>query len=142
MQIVSERQIEIRDESDIVEARKAGRDMAKEIGFRAVDCIKVATAISELARNIYLYAQTGTIVIRLVEDRESGRGISIAARDNGPGIGDLDLVMRDGYSTSKGLGLGLPGTRRLMDVFELESRSGLGTEVRVAKWLDGKPDVK
>jgi serine/threonine-protein kinase RsbT len=137
MEIVSEKRVEIRDEGDIVVARKTGRDMAQEVGFRAVDCTKVATAISELARNIFLYAQVGTIVIRIVIDEDARKGIQIAARDSGPGIKDLDLVMRDGYTTSKGLGLGLPGTKRLMDDFELESESGQGTEVRVGKWLNG-----
>jgi serine/threonine-protein kinase RsbT len=132
---MSEAKLEIQNENDIVTARKKGRDIAGEIGFRAVDRAKIATAISELARNIFLYAQGGFILIRVVSDNGTKSGIEIIARDTGPGIQDIDLVMRDGYTTSNGLGLGLPGTKRLMDEFELKSEPGTGTTVRVGKWL-------
>jgi serine/threonine-protein kinase RsbT len=132
---MSEAKLEIHNENDIVTARKRGRDIAGEIGFKAVDCAKIATAISELARNIFLYTRGGVILIRVVSDNGTKSGIEIIASDTGPGIEDIDLVMRDGYTTSNGLGLGLPGTKRLMDEFELKSEPGTGTTVRVGKWL-------
>lgn len=128
-------QIDINIEDDIVLARKAGRELAQEIGFRNLDCIKIATAISELARNIFLYAKKGSIGIVLLVVNDQPRGVEITATDNGPGIKDLSLVMRDGFSTSNGLGLGLPGTRRLMDHFEISSEPGRGTTIKVNKLL-------
>jgi serine/threonine-protein kinase RsbT len=95
----------------------------------------IATAISEIARNIVKFAHRGEIVIRLIE--ESGRcGVTVIARDAGPGIADVPDAMRDGYSTYRGLGLGLPGARRLMDEFDVVSEVGKGTTVRMAKWRD------
>lgn len=131
----SDQLIEIRHESDIVTARKMGRDVAIAIGFRAVDCAKIATAISELTRNILLYAGAGTVLVKTVEGVTGRIGIEVTAEDSGPGIQDIDVVMRDGYSTSKGLGLGLPGTKRLMDEFEVASKFGEGTTVKVSKWF-------
>ena len=93
----------------------------------------IATAISELARNIVQYAQRGEIILSVVEG--SRRGIQIVARDQGPGIPDLELAMRDGYSTGGSLGLGLPGARRLMDEFAIDSEVGKGTTVSMRKWL-------
>lgn len=126
--------IDIITEWDIVAARQIGRNIAKEIGFGTVDQARIATAISELARNIYLYARAGEIVIERLED--AGKtGISITATDKGPGIDDVRKVMEDGYSTSGGLGAGLPGVRRLMDHIEIQSSIGKGTTVKVEKWL-------
>ncbi len=122
-------------EDDIVTARSTGREIAKTIGFRLLDCTLVATAISELARNITLYAGQGLITIHVLQKDGETKGLEIVATDTGPGIGDLDIVMRDGYSTSQGLGLGLPGTRRLMDTFQIESELGRGTEIKATKWL-------
>jgi serine/threonine-protein kinase RsbT len=93
----------------------------------------VATAISELARNIVRYAVRGEIILRLVQNNGK-RGIEVVAADDGPGIADIGLAMQDGYSTSGGLGLGLPGTRRLMDDFEITSDFGKGTTVTVRRW--------
>lgn len=135
MTATSDQLIEIRRESDIVSARKTGRDVASAIGFQAVDCAKIATAISELTRNILLYAGNGTVLVKAVEAPSGRVGIEVTAEDSGPGIRDIDVVMRDGYSTSKGLGLGLPGTKRLMDEFEVASQQGRGTTVKVSKWL-------
>jgi len=129
-----ERVIPIRTDLDIVTARVAGRELAKEMGFGVIDQARIATAISELARNVVLYTEGGEVVIRVVEDR-GRRGIEVVCRDEGPGIEDIEVVMRDGYSTSRGLGMGLPGTKRLMDEFEIESKVGVGTTVRVRKWL-------
>lgn len=126
--------VEIKLESDIVLARKAGRELAEELGFGAVDCIKIATAISELARNIFLYAKTGTVTVTQVEVEGRKKGVEVVAEDSGPGIADISKAMRDGYSTSDGLGLGLPGTQRLMDEFELKSETGKGTSIRTVKW--------
>ncbi|MGM9950565.1 MAG: anti-sigma regulatory factor [Lysinibacillus sp.] len=126
--------IDIITEWDIVAARQIGRNIAKEIGFGTVDQARITTAISELARNIYLYARAGEIVIEPLEDAAKN-GISITAIDKGPGIGDVRKVMEDGYSTSGGLGAGLPGVRRLMDHIEIQSSMGKGTTVKVEKWL-------
>lgn len=126
--------IDILTEWDIVEARQLGRTEAKQIGFGAVDQARITTAISELARNIYLYADVGNITIDTVEV-DGVKGIKITAKDEGPGIEDIRLVMQDGYSTSQGLGAGLPGVRRLMDEFEIQTEVGEGTVVCITKWL-------
>ncbi len=128
------RQIVINNDLDIVTARVEGRNLARMLGFGVIDQARIATAISELARNIVLYAKSGTLLVRLA-DNERQRGIEIICSDNGPGIADVALVMRDGYSSHRGLGMGLPGTKRLMDEFEIESRPGIGTTVTVRKWL-------
>ncbi|WLR51058.1 anti-sigma regulatory factor [Bacillus tianshenii] len=126
--------VNIQKEWDIVAARQLGRNVAKELGFGSVDQARVATAISELARNIYLYAGAGKICIEPAHD--SGRpGLMIVASDAGPGIKDIRRVMEDGYSTSGGLGSGLPGVKRLMDDFTIESALNKGTEIVVYKWL-------
>jgi serine/threonine-protein kinase RsbT len=107
--------------------------MALQLGFRPTEATLIATAISELARNILLYAKTGEIVLGTVE-RGERRGLEVIARDRGPGIPDPTRAMEDGYSTSGRLGLGLPGVRRLMDEFELRSAPGEGTTVKAKKW--------
>ena len=126
--------IDIITEWDIVAARQIGRNVAREIGFGTVDQARITTVISELARNIYLYARAGEIVIERLETGEK-TGILITATDKGPGIDDVRKVMEDGYSTSGGLGAGLPGVRRLMDRIEIQSATGKGTTVKVEKWL-------
>ncbi|KGX86562.1 anti-sigma regulatory factor [Pontibacillus litoralis] len=126
--------VTITKEWDIVGARQLGRDIAKKIGFGTVDQARIATAISELARNIYLYAGTGKICFETMDNLNS-KGLRIIAIDNGPGIQDLTQVMTDGFSTSGGLGAGLPGVRRLMDEFDVHSQEGEGTEINVVKWL-------
>ncbi|MCM3612327.1 anti-sigma regulatory factor [Planomicrobium okeanokoites] len=126
--------VEIQTEWDIVAARQLGRNVAKELGFGTVDQARITTAISELARNIYLYAGQGRIEIqRLTENGING--ILIIAADNGPGIPDIRKVMEDGFSTSGGLGAGLPGVKRLMDDFKIETTLGEGTDIRATKWL-------
>jgi serine/threonine-protein kinase RsbT len=125
--------INIKSDVDVVIARQEGRRIAAELGFNAGDLTLIATAISEIARNIVNYAGRGEIVLSVIE--ESGKpGISIIARDNGPGIPDIALAMQDGYSTSKGLGLGLPGAKRIVDEFEIASEVGKGTTIRMRKW--------
>jgi serine/threonine-protein kinase RsbT len=129
-----ELRIPIASEEDIVIARQQGRTLAGQLGASRSAMTLVASAISELARNIVQYAREGEIVLSAVE--ESRRGIQIMARDHGPGIPDLELAMRDGYSTGGSLGLGLPGARRLMDEFAIDSEVGKGTTVLMRKWLD------
>jgi serine/threonine-protein kinase RsbT len=118
---------------DLVVARRKGRALAEENGFSANDATLVATAISELARNIVTYAGSGEILIGLVNGADRP-GIAVIARDSGPGIADVKRAMHEGYSTSGGLGLGLPGVRRIMDEFDIVSGPGKGTTVTVVKW--------
>jgi serine/threonine-protein kinase RsbT len=135
--VAGETQIPIDLDVDIVRARREGRTLAAELGFSAVDATLIATAISELARNILMYAQHGEIVLRRVE--QDGRcGLVVVARDHGPGIADTGQALRDGFSTAGRLGLGLPGVRRLMDEFEIVSGRGNGTEVTASKWRAGR----
>jgi serine/threonine-protein kinase RsbT len=131
--IADEVRVSIDGDADIVFARQKGRKLASQCGFPSTDLAVVATAISELARNIVRYAVRGEVVLRLVDDNGK-RGIEVVAADDGPGIPDIGLAMQDGYSTSGGLGLGLPGTRRLMDEFEITSDFGKGTTVTVRRW--------
>jgi serine/threonine-protein kinase RsbT len=126
--------VEVRNEWDIVSARQLGRNMAKELGFGSVDQARITTAISELARNIYLYAGRGKICIEPI-DQLGRKGLRIVALDNGPGIREIRKVMEDGYTTSGGLGAGLPGVKRLMDEFSIESTVDVGTEISATKWL-------
>ncbi|GEN56639.1 serine/threonine-protein kinase RsbT [Halolactibacillus alkaliphilus] len=126
--------VNIRQEWDIVGARQLGREKAKELGFGTVDQARIATAISELARNIYLYAGTGKVYFETI-DRLDKKGLKVVAVDEGPGIRDLSQVMQDGYSTSGGLGAGLPGVKRLMDTFEINTEWGEGTEIIAVKWV-------
>jgi len=126
--------IKIGHDSDIVTARQLGRQLAGSIGFSTSDQTMIALAISEIARNIVTYASHGELTLSRVEN-SGRRGISIVATDEGPGIPDLDLAMRDGYSTGKSLGVGLPGARRVVDDFEIASVVGKGTTVTLRKWL-------
>lgn len=129
--------VKIINEWDIVAARQLGRKISKEIGFGTADQARITTAISELARNIFLYAGRGEICIEKVN--ESGKqGMIIVAKDKGPGIVDIRKVMQDGYTTSGGLGAGLPGVKRLMDSFDIESSiegDSKGTVITTTKWV-------
>ena len=129
--------LQISSEHDILTARQRGRELAADVGFSGSDLTIVATAISEIARNIVEYAGRGEIVFTLVRDGRS-RGIVVVARDEGPGIPDVALAMQDGYSTRKSLGLGLPGARRLMDEFDVQSEAGRGTTVTMKKWIQSR----
>ncbi|KEZ47667.1 MULTISPECIES: anti-sigma regulatory factor [Metabacillus] len=126
--------VKIITEWDIVAARQLGRNVAKELGFGTVDQARITTAISELARNIYLYAGQGQICIEQISEF-SKKGLKIIAIDNGPGIPDVRKVMEDGFSTSGGLGAGLPGVKRLMDEFSIDTVLGEGTDIQAVKWL-------
>jgi serine/threonine-protein kinase RsbT len=126
-------QVAINSDQDIVSARQKGRQMASELGFSTGDATLIATAISELARNIVAYARKGQITLKMVNGLNR-QGISVIATDDGPGIPDIHQALRDGFSTSGSLGLGLPGVRRLVDEFEITSQPGRGTIVAVKKW--------
>jgi serine/threonine-protein kinase RsbT len=125
--------VAIRTDADVVTARQEARTMGADLGFSSTDLTLLATAISEIARNITTYAGEGEVALRVVND--GGRkGIEVVASDNGPGIADIELAMQDGYTTGNGLGLGLPGTRRLVDEFDIDTQPGAGTKVRLVKW--------
>jgi serine/threonine-protein kinase RsbT len=125
----------IASDRDVVAARQQGRAVALQAGFSVAEATLIATAISELARNIVSYAQQGCVTLKPIESvNGSAGGLTIVATDSGPGIVDLNQALRDGYSSSGGLGLGLPGVRRLMDEFDIVSRAGGGTTVTVTKW--------
>ncbi len=123
----------VRSDLDIVIARTLARDTAKALGFGAIDQARIATAVSELARNIFLYAGSGAVTVKGL-DRNGRKGIEIVCDDQGPGIANIDLVMQDGYSTSRGMGMGLPGAKRLMDEFDIRSSEGEGTTITCRKW--------
>ena len=132
-----ENRIPITADPDVVTARQKGREIAVRAGFAPTDLTLVATAISEIARNIVKFARRGELTVALVTD-DGRTGVTVVARDSGPGIPDVDRALRDGYSTYQGLGLGLGGARRLMDEFEIVSEVGVGTTVIMTKWHDGR----
>jgi serine/threonine-protein kinase RsbT len=123
----------IESDSDLVDARAAARDLAGRLGFSPTDATLIATAISEIARNIVVHVGHGEILMwPLYED--SRYGLQVVAKDNGVGIRDVDAAVEDGYAGRGGLGLGLPGARRLMDDFEIETGTDRGTRVTMKKW--------
>lgn len=128
-----EARIPIDRDADIVTARQRGRDLAARVGFSGSDLTIIATAISEIARNIVVYAQHGEIGLSTLE-RDGRTAIVVVARDDGPGIPDIERAMRDGFSTGNSLGLGLPGAKRLVDEFEIVSTVGKGTTITMRKW--------
>jgi len=128
-----ETRVTIKADVDILTARQKGRALAQEIGFSNSSLTLIATAISELTRNILLYARTGELILSQVQE-DGLQGILLVAKDSGPGIPDITRAMEVGYSTSGSLGLGLPGVRRLMDEFQIVSAAGKGTTVTARKW--------
>ncbi len=128
--------VPISADPDIVAARSAARELAVRAGFTGADLTMLATAVSEVARNIVRFASNGEVTVELLERPRPG--IRVVARDTGPGIADVDRALQDGYSTYQGLGLGLPGARRLMDEFNIVSETGHGTTVSMTKWFDTK----
>lgn len=128
-----EKVVTITSDKDVVLARTIGREFAADAGFTRGDQTVIAAAISEIARNILNYARTGEVSVRAVLDGDRS-GIVVVARDSGPGIADIELALQDGFSTSGGLGLGLSGSRRLMDEFEIVSAPRAGTTVTMKKW--------
>ncbi|MFE1592512.1 ATP-binding protein [Nocardia sp. NPDC058705] len=129
--------IAVKVSEDIVTARQAGSELAGDLGFTLTDRTMISTAISEIARNITSYAGSGEIRL-LIDLREGRRALVIQAEDQGPGIRDIPRALEDGYSTGRGLGLGLPGARRLMDRLTIDSAPGRGTLIEMWKWV---PDV-
>ena len=130
----NETRVAINSAADIVMARQKGRTLALELGFDGSDLTLIATAISEVARNIVNHAKAGEIILEAA-NHGNRRGMIIVARDEGPGIKDIAKAMQYGYSTNKGLGVGLPGAKWLMDEFDIESKVGKGTTVTMKKWL-------
>jgi serine/threonine-protein kinase RsbT len=125
--------VPILSDADIVTARQKARALAAKMRFTTGDLTLLATAVSEVARNIVSYAKTGEVILSVVE-KGGRRGVTVVARDEGPGIPNVDLALTDGYSTGRSLGMGLPGARRLMDEFAIESQVGKGTTVTMTKW--------
>jgi serine/threonine-protein kinase RsbT len=120
-------------DGDVVNVRQKGRELAAKVGIRSSDQTLIATAISEIARNIVVYAERGEVTLSTVFHGDR-RGILIVAQDQGPGIADIEEALRDGFSTGRSLGLGLPGAKRLMDTFDVVSEVGVGTTITMSKW--------
>jgi len=119
---------------NVVTTRRHALEMATRLGFSLPDATKIAVVVSELARNITLYAESG--VITLIPYSSQRKGIKVIAQDKGPGIEDVERVLAGGYTTSKGLGMGISGSKKIMDEFEIQSVLGAGTTIKAAKWLD------
>jgi len=126
--------IPIESDADVVTARQQARAMAGDLELTSTDQTLLATAISEVARNITAYAVRGEVVLSVIEDDGGRRGIRVIARDQGPGIENVELALQDGYTSGGGLGLGLPGARRLVHHFEIETAPGRGTKVTLVMW--------
>lgn len=135
--MAAETVVAINTSDDIVAARKAGHQLALELGFSLTDVTMIATAISEIARNITSYAGHGEVRVA-VDEREGRKALVVRAADEGPGIADIDRAMEDGYTTGRGLGMGLPGARRLMDRLIVESSLGRGTVIEMWKWVPAR----
>jgi RNA polymerase sigma factor (sigma-70 family) len=131
--VAGEVRIPVQTDADVVTARKQGRELAAQAGFSATELTIIATAISEIARNIVMFAERGEILVSLVGENRR-QGVTVVARDSGPGIPDLEQAVQDGYSGYGGMGLGLPGSRRLMDEFEISTEVDRGTTVTMTKW--------
>jgi serine/threonine-protein kinase RsbT len=131
--MADEIRIPITSDSDLVPARAEGRALALELGFSRTDATLIATAISEVARNIVVHVGAGEVLMRPLKE-DARYGIVVIARDQGPGIRNVEAALGHGYTGRGGLGLGLPGARRLMDEFHIDSNSGSGTTVTMTKW--------
>ena len=129
------RSIALESEHDIAVARGEVRSIAAWLGFRLIDQTRLATVASELARNVVKYAKRGRMIAQPLDAAQGRPGLRLIFEDTGPGIPDIGAAMRDGFSTGRGLGKGLPGSKRLVDVFEIESTVGVGTRVTVVRWL-------
>jgi serine/threonine-protein kinase RsbT len=133
MAVVRDEQVSVRSEDEVVRVRQLAREWAISLGFGLVDQTKIVTAASELARNTVIYGGGGTVRLQAMNDG-ARRGLRLTFEDQGPGIADLQLALKDGYSTGTGLGLGLSGAKRLMSEFEIDSTPGHGTRVAVTRW--------
>jgi serine/threonine-protein kinase RsbT len=129
------RSIALESEHDISAARSEVRSVAAALGFRVIDQTRLATVTSELARNVVKYAGRGRMIAQPTADARGRQGLRLIFEDSGPGIPDIAAAMRDGFSTGRGLGKGLPGSKRLVDEFEIESEVGRGTRVTIVRWL-------
>jgi serine/threonine-protein kinase RsbT len=129
------RSLALDDEHDIAVARNEVRRLAGALGFRIIDQTRLATVTSELARNVVKYGEGGRLILQPVSDHGGREGLRLIFEDSGPGIADLAAAMRDGFTTGRGLGKGLPGSKRLVDEFEIESEVGRGTRVTVVRWI-------
>jgi len=129
------RSIALEGEHDIAVARGEVRAVAASLGFRLIDQTRLATVASELARNVVKYASRGRMIAQPLAAAGGRAGLRLIFEDSGPGIPDIAAAMRDGFSTGRGLGKGLPGSKRLVDEFEIESEVGRGTRVTVVRWL-------
>ena len=130
----SRREMRIETEDDVILVRRAVREIAQARGFDTFACAALTTAASELTRNVWVHAGKGAAVIEEITKNGEREGVRITFRDEGPGIADIDRVMAGGYSTARSMGLGLSGSRRLVDQFELQSTAGRGTTVEIVKW--------
>jgi serine/threonine-protein kinase RsbT len=131
--VCAEIRVRICDDSDVVVARRRARELASQQGFSETEIVALATAVTEIARNIVVHAGTGELTFTTATDARR-RGVIVTARDAGPGIAHVEQAMQDGFSTSRSLGFGLPGARRLVDEFAIESSVGVGTKVTLVKW--------
>jgi serine/threonine-protein kinase RsbT len=129
------RSIALESEHDIAVARNEVRSIAVWLGFRIIDQTRLTTVASELARNVVKYARRGRMIAQPLDAEQGRAGLRLIFEDEGPGIPDIAAAMRDGFSTGRGLGKGLPGSKRLVDVFQIESEVGRGTRVTVVHWL-------
>jgi serine/threonine-protein kinase RsbT len=136
--VEAESRIAIESDADVVTARQRARELAGELELSSTDQTLLATAISEVARNITTYAKRGEVLLSVVRDDSGREGIQVIARDEGPGIENVDLALQDGYTSGTGLGLGLPGARRLVDDFQIETAPGQGTKVTLVMWANSK----
>jgi serine/threonine-protein kinase RsbT len=127
-------QLPINNLINVVATRRRGLEMAQKLGFSLPDATKIAVVISELARNITLYTEGGTIT--LIPYTNERKGLKVIAQDKGPGIEDVERVLAGGYTTSKGLGMGVSGSKKIMDEFEIQTVIGGGTTIKATKWLD------
>jgi serine/threonine-protein kinase RsbT len=127
------KQVAIRNDMDIVTARSTARDVARGLGFGSIDQARIATAVSELARNVFVHGKGGYMNVTELE-RNGRRGIELEFVDQGPGIGNLDQALQDGFSTVGSMGMGMPGAKRLMDEFDIQSTLGVGTTIMCRKW--------
>lgn len=140
MKVARESSVFVKNEWDVIVARQQGRQLAHQIGFTIVDQTRITTVISELARNIYLYTSGGEIYLAHLIRPDHSEGIQVKAIDLGPGIKDITLALQDGYTTVDGLGIGLPGVKRMVDEFDIRSDKQRGTQVCVKKWLVTEDD--
>jgi serine/threonine-protein kinase RsbT len=129
------RVISLERDEDIVAARGEVRSLAAALGFGALDQTRLATVASELARNVVKYGLRGQLIAQATQSPHGREGLRLIFEDEGPGIPDIDAAMRDGFSTGRGLGKGLPGSRRLVDEFKIDSAPGRGTRITVVRWL-------